>query len=49
MSSPTYGGSKSWLYELLARYQLEGDAAFEPTLEASAHLPDGHPATTVEI
>jgi transposase InsO family protein len=25
-----YGGSKSWLYELLARYKVEGEAAFEP-------------------
>jgi transposase InsO family protein len=25
-----YGVSKSWIYELLARYQAEGDAAFEP-------------------
>lgn len=25
----TYGVSKSWLYELLARYRAEGDAAFE--------------------
>ena len=24
-----YGISKSWLYELLARYRKEGDAAFE--------------------
>jgi len=25
-----YGISKSWLYELLARYRAEGEAAFEP-------------------
>ena len=25
-----YGVSKSWLYELLASYKVEGDAAFEP-------------------
>jgi transposase InsO family protein len=25
-----YGISRSWLYELLARYEAEGDAAFEP-------------------
>mgnify|MGYP006373290755 CR=1 FL=1 len=24
------GVSKSWTYELLARYRTEGDAAFEP-------------------
>lgn len=26
----TYGVSRSWLYELLARHKKEGDAAFEP-------------------
>lgn len=26
----TYGVSRSWLYELLARYRTEGEAAFEP-------------------
>ena len=25
-----YGVSRSWIYELLARYRNEGDAAFEP-------------------
>ena len=25
-----YGVSKSWVYELLARYRAEGEAAFEP-------------------
>ena len=25
-----YGVSKSWVYELLARYRGEGDAAFQP-------------------
>ena len=25
-----YGVSQSWLYELLARYRREGDAAFQP-------------------
>ena len=25
-----YGVSRSWVYELVARYRLEGDAAFEP-------------------
>ncbi len=25
-----YGISRSWVYELLARYQAEGDKAFEP-------------------
>jgi len=26
----SYGVSRSWIYELLARYRAEGDAAFEP-------------------
>nr|WP_230977477.1 helix-turn-helix domain-containing protein [Georgenia yuyongxinii] len=26
----TYGVSRSWAYELLARYRAEGDAALEP-------------------
>jgi transposase len=26
-----YGVSRSWVYELLARYRTEGDAAFEPS------------------
>ena len=25
-----YGVSRSWVYELLTRYRIEGDAAFEP-------------------
>lgn len=29
-SRPTYGVSRSWLYELLARYRTEGDTALEP-------------------
>jgi len=26
----TYRVSRSWVYELVARYRVEGDAAFEP-------------------
>ena len=26
----TYGVARSWIYALLARYQAEGEAAFEP-------------------
>jgi hypothetical protein len=33
-----YGVSKSWLYELLTRCKLEGDAAFEP-LSRPPHIP----------
>ena len=35
-----YGVHRSWVYQLKARYEAEGEAAFEPRLEASAHLPD---------
>ena len=31
-----YGVSRSWLYELLARYRREGEAAFEPRSRPSA-------------
>ncbi len=30
-----YGVSRSWLYELLARYRLEGEAAFEEGVKAA--------------
>ncbi|MCU1529665.1 MAG: Helix-turn-helix domain [Frondihabitans sp.] len=31
-----YGVSRSWLYEMLARYRAEGDTAFEPKPPESA-------------
>lgn len=34
-----YGVSRSWLYELLARYRAEGDAVFEPR----SRRPQAHP------
>lgn len=41
-----YGVSKSWLYELLARYRREGEAAFE----ARSRRPVGNPnATPTEV
>jgi transposase InsO family protein len=41
-----YGVSKSWLYELLARYRREGDAVFEPR----SRRPDTNPnATPLEV
>ena len=40
----TYGVSRSWLYELLARYRAEGEGAFEPRSKRPHHsLP--HQAT----
>jgi len=42
----TYGVSRSWLYELLARYRREGDAVFEPR----SRRPDTNPnATPLEV
>ena len=34
----TYGVSRSWLYELLARYRDEGEAALHTAVPAPAHL-----------
>ena len=45
----TYGVSRSWLYELLARYRDEGDAAFEPRSRAPKTSPGATPPQTVEL
>ena len=42
----TYGVSKSWLYELLARYHREGDAVFEPRSRRPKSSPT---AVTTEV
>jgi transposase InsO family protein len=44
-----YGVARSWIYELLARYQAEGEAAFEPRSRRPRASPAalGHP--TVEL
>ncbi len=42
----TYGVSKSWLYELLARYRREGEAVFEPRSRRPGSNPN---ATAVEV
>jgi transposase InsO family protein len=44
-----YGVSRSWLYELLARYRAEGEAAFEPRSRRPHHSPTATPDTTVEL
>ena len=44
-----YGGSKSWLYELLTRYKLEGDAAFEPRSRRPHTSPTATPDTVVDL
>src|ERR671921_255959 len=44
-----YGVSRSWVYELLARYRAEGDAAFEPRSRRPANSPRATPPATVEL
>ena len=44
-----YGVSRSWLYELLARYRHEGEAAFEPHPRRPASNPNAIAPETVEL
>lgn len=44
----TYDVSRSWVYELLARHRLEGDAAFEPRSRRPRTSPTAIPPATVE-
>jgi transposase InsO family protein len=44
-----HGVSRSWLYELLARYRREGDAVFEPRSRRPASSPTAIPAEVVEL
>ena len=43
----SYGVSRSWVYELLARYRAEGDAAFEPRSRRPKKSPTAIPDTIV--
>ena len=45
----SYGVSRSWLYELLARYAAEGEAAFEPRSRRPRASPSAIPGDTVEL
>jgi transposase InsO family protein len=45
----TYGVSESWLFELLARYKAEGDAAFEPRSRRPHSVPTTTPTETVDL
>jgi transposase len=45
----TYGVSRSWLYELLARYRAEKDAAFAPRSRRPHRSPTAVPDSTVEL
>jgi transposase InsO family protein len=47
--SAEYGVSKSWLYELLARYRAEGDAAFEPRSRRPLTSPTAIDPEAVEL
>ena len=44
-----YGVSRSWVYELLARYRAEGDAAFEPRSRRPRSSPLTTPPETVDL
>ena len=45
----SYGVSRSWIYELLARYRREGDAAFEPRSRRPKTNPTATPQATVDL
>jgi transposase InsO family protein len=44
-----YGVSESWLFELLARYKAQGEAAFEPRSRRPHSVPTTTPAETVDL
>lgn len=44
-----YGVSRSWLYELLARYRAEGEAVFEPSSRRPKTTPNAIPPETVDL
>ena len=44
-----YGVSQSWLFELLARYKAEGEAAFEPRSRRPKTVPTTTPAEVVDL
>src|SRR3990170_5234977 len=49
MSPAQYGVSESWLFELLARYRAEGEAAFEPRSRRPHRVPTTVSAETVDL
>ena len=44
-----YGVSRSWIYELLARYRAEGETAFVPRSRAPHASPQATPPQTVQL
>jgi transposase InsO family protein len=47
--SAAYGVARSWIYELLSRYRVEGEAAFQPRSRRPLSQPAAIPAATVEL
>jgi transposase InsO family protein len=45
----SYGVSQGWVSRLMARYRLEGEAAFEPLSRAPSSSPGSTPPQTVEL
>ncbi len=45
----SYQVSRSWIYELLARYRTDGDAAFEPRSRRPKTSPTATPQATVDL
>ncbi len=48
-SRAVYGVARSWVYELLARYREEGEAAFEPRSRRPKTSPRATAPDTVEL
>jgi len=44
-----YGVSQSWLFELLARYKAEGEAAFDPHSRRPHSVPTTTPTETIDL
>lgn len=44
-----YGVSRSWVYELVARYRSEGDAAFEPRSRRPNRSPNATPSDVIDL
>jgi transposase InsO family protein len=44
-----YGVSESWLFELLARYRVEGETAFEPHSRRPHSVPTTTPTETIDL
>ena len=45
----SYGVSQGWISKLMARYEIEGEAAFEPLSRAPRSSPGATPPQTVEL